>query len=111
MTDYRSPLPLQTLDTADGEAAERLAATQQAMGMVPNMYGVMANSSGLLTTYLDGYQRFRSGSGFTPGEQEAVFLTISRFNECDYWMAAHSFIAHERQRPPCSGRGSWSAPM
>ncbi len=54
------------------------------MGMVPNMYGLMANSPGLLATYLDGYQRFRSASGFAPAEQETVLLTISRFNECDY---------------------------
>ncbi len=100
MTDYRTPLPLHTVDTAEGDAAERLAATQRAMGRVPNMYGVMANSPGLLATYLDGYQWFRSGSGFTSAEQETVFLTISRFNECDYCMAAHSFIADAVSKTP-----------
>ncbi len=79
--------------TAEGDAAERLADAPAATGMVPNMYGVMANSPGLLATYLDGYQRFRIGSGFTPAEQETVFLTISGYNACDYCMAAHSFIA------------------
>jgi uncharacterized peroxidase-related enzyme len=100
MTDYRSPLDPQTVDTADGDAATRLAATRKALGMVPNMYAVMANSPGLLATYLDGYQWFRSASGFTPGEQEAVFLAISRFNECDYCMAAHSFIADNMSKTP-----------
>jgi uncharacterized peroxidase-related enzyme len=100
MTDYRSPLPPQTVETASADAGERLAATQAAMGMVPNMYGVMANSPGLLATYLDGYQRFRTDSGLSPAEQEVVFLTISRFNECDYCMAAHSFIADHMSKTP-----------
>jgi len=100
MTKYRSPLPTRTVDTAEGDAVDRLRATQQAMGRVPNMYGAMANSPGLLATYLDGYQWFRSGSGFTPAEQETVFLTISRFHECDYCMAAHSFIADAMSKTP-----------
>jgi uncharacterized peroxidase-related enzyme len=93
MTKYRSPLTPRTVDTAEGDAPDRLAAAGKAFGTVPNMYGLMANSPGLLATYIDGYQRFRAGSGFTPAEQEAVFLAISRFNECDYCMAVHSFIA------------------
>ncbi len=100
MTEYRSPLVARTLDTAEGEAAELLASAQKATGMVPNMYGVMANSPGLLATYLDGYRRFRSGSGFTPAEQEAIFLTISRDNGCDYCMAAHSFLADNISKTP-----------
>ncbi len=100
MTEYRSPLAAQTIDTAEEGAAELLAGAQKATGMVPNMYAVMANSPGLLATYLDGYQRFRSGSGFTTAEQEAIFLTISRYNECDYCMAAHSFIADHMSKTP-----------
>jgi len=64
------------------------------------MYAVMANSPGLLATYLDGYKHFRSGSEFTPAEQEVVFLTISRFNECEYCMAAHSFVADTMSKTP-----------
>jgi len=100
VTKYRSPLAARTLDTAEGEAAELLAGAQKATGMVPNIYGVMANSPGLLATYLDGYKRFRSGSGFSSGEQEAVFLTISRHHECDYCMAAHSFIGDNMSKTP-----------
>jgi uncharacterized peroxidase-related enzyme len=100
MSDYRTPLPYLTTDTAEPAAAERLAAAGKALGAVPNMYTAMANSPGLLATYLDGYQHFRQGSGFTPAEQEVVFLTISRFNECEYCMAAHSFIADHKSKVP-----------
>jgi len=100
MAEYRSPLSARTDETAPGDATERLAAARKALGFVPNMYAVMANSPGLLATYLDGYQRFRTGSEFTPAEQEAVLLTISRDNGCDYCMAAHSVIADNLSHTP-----------
>lgn len=100
MTDYRSPLQPRTIETAEADAAERLAATQKATGMIPNMYAMLANSPGLFSTYLDGYQRFRTDSGFSPAEQEAIFLTISRFNECHYCMAVHSFVADNVSKTP-----------
>ena len=100
MTDHRSPLGLRSNDDAPGDAGERLDGVAQQLGRVPNMYRAMANSPGLLATYLAGYERFRTGSGFGPAEQEVVFLTISRFNECEYCMAAHSFIAEVVSKTP-----------
>jgi hypothetical protein len=38
------------------------------VGFIPNMYAGMANSPGLLETYMDGYDRFRKDSGLTPAE-------------------------------------------
>jgi AhpD family alkylhydroperoxidase len=49
---------------------------------------------------MDGYDRFRKDSGFTPAEQEVVFLTISRGNGCDYCVAAHSMIADQMSKVP-----------
>jgi len=63
------------------------------MGFIPNMYAAMANSPVLLNTYASGYKLFREQSGFSAVEQEVIFLAISRENECDYCMAAHSFVA------------------
>jgi len=100
MTTYRTPLAPLTNDQTTGEARDRLAATEARMGLVPNMYRTMANSPGLLATYLDGYERFRSGSGFSPAEQEIVFLTVSRHFECHYCMAAHSFLADKVSHAP-----------
>lgn len=100
MSEYRSPLPIHTVDSAPTDATEHLAAARKATGSVPNLYGAMANSPGLLATYLEGYRRFRGESDFTPAEQEVVFLTISRFNECQYCMAVHSFIADQMSKTP-----------
>ena len=56
----------------------------------------MVNSPGLLNTYLDGYAAFRADSGFTPPEQETVFLVISRENACEYCVSAHSMLAEAK---------------
>ena len=80
-------------EVATGVAKEIIDATQAKLGFVPNMYRTMANSGGYLSTYAHGYNAFRQNSGFTPVEQELIFLVISRENGCDYCTAAHSMIA------------------
>ena len=85
---------------AQDSARTILENSKKAMGMIPNMYANMANSPGLLATYTDGYNRFRENSGFSPAEQEVVFLTISRHNGCTYCMAAHSMIAEKMSGVP-----------
>ena len=92
-SDYEMSLAPITLDNAAGREREVLEKAKAAVGFIPNMYANMVNQPALLETYLDGYARFREEAGFTPAEQEVVFLTISRANACDYCMAAHSMLA------------------
>ncbi|PIV76129.1 MAG: alkylhydroperoxidase [Rhodobacteraceae bacterium CG17_big_fil_post_rev_8_21_14_2_50_65_11] len=82
-----------TLDVAQGEAETLLSGAEAKLGFLPNMYTYMANLPGVLAGYLGTYQAFRETTGFTPAEQETVFLTISRVNGCTYCMAAHSMLA------------------
>ncbi len=100
MTTAQLTLPAQTPATAEPGAAQCLKEAQERLGFLPNMYANMANSPGVLETYLGAYDRFRSDSGFSPSEQEVVFLTISRFNGCTYCMAAHSMIADKMSNVP-----------
>lgn len=86
-------LPPQTLDDAAPDVRAVLEKAQAQVGFIPNMYARMVNSPGLLQTYLDGYAAFRRDSGFTPPEQEVVFLVISRANGCEYCVSAHSALA------------------
>lgn len=99
-TSYRSSLPLRKADDPDPKIGGPLEATQKAIGMVPNMYRAMVNLPALLETYQLGYQRLREESGFSPAEQEVLFLAISRENECTYCVAAHSFIADTMSKVP-----------
>ncbi len=89
-----------TLQNAASGAKEVLETTQSKLGFIPNLYGNMANSPGALSTYALGYGQFREHSGFTPAEQEIVFLTISKENGCGYCVAAHSMVAEKMSGVP-----------
>lgn len=97
---YRLTLKPLAPEQAEPPARERLEEVRGKLGFVPNMYAVMANSPGLLDTYVHGYQHFRERSGFTPAEQEVVLLAISRENACTYCVAAHSFLADNVSKVP-----------
>jgi uncharacterized peroxidase-related enzyme len=60
------------------------------------MYADMANVPAALDTYLHGYNLFRKDGGFSPAEQEVIFLAISEVNGCSYCTAAHSMISEKR---------------
>lgn len=90
---FRMGLPSHTLNSESPRIRGVLTKAQKQVGFIPNMYAVMANSPGLLETYLTGYELFRKESGLTPAEQEVVLLTISRENGCHYCVAAHSVLA------------------
>jgi len=93
-------LPILTEDTAPEKSLEFLSNTRKKQGSIPNMYREMAHAPGALSTYLHGYDWFRKESGFSPAEQEVVFLTISRENSCLYCIAAHSMIAEKVSKVP-----------
>lgn len=98
--EYKLSLPMLSADSAGTDGKAVLDKAKKQVGFIPNMYAGMVNSPGLLETYLDGYKRFRKGSGLTSAEQEVVFLVISRGNDCDYCVAAHSTIADNMSRVP-----------
>jgi uncharacterized peroxidase-related enzyme len=100
--EYKLTLPALDAAHAEPPARTRLEEARTGLGFVPNMYAVMANSPGLLDTYVHGYGRFRERSGFTPAEQEVVFLAISRENGCTYCVAAHSFLADKMSGVPAA---------
>lgn len=98
--EYKLTLPAVNPDQAEPLAMARMEDALNKLGFIPNMYGVMANSPGLLDTYIHGYNRFRELSGFSPTEQEVVLLAVSRENGCTYCVAAHSFLADKMSGVP-----------
>lgn len=99
-TKEKLALMPRTNEDADPISRAILENTQKGMGMIPNMYATMANNPALLESYTSAYSSFRTNSGFTPQEQEVVFLSISYENECGYCMAAHSFVADHMTKVP-----------
>ena len=100
MPHYRITSKPLTIADAEPDARRLLEQTKATMGFVPNMYAAMAQMPALLDSYLHSYTAFRTGAGFTPQEQELVFLVISRENTCGYCMAAHSFVADHMSKLP-----------
>jgi len=95
-------LPAHSLSSPSARIRTVLENAEKQVGFIPNMYARMVNSPGLLETYLHGYDQFRKRSGFTPAEQEVVFLTISRENGCHYCVAAHSMLADKSSAVPAA---------
>ncbi len=83
-----------------GVAKETLQRTKAEFGLIPNMYAEMANNGSLLDSYKYSYDSFRKNAGFSPEEQEVVFLAISYVHECEYCMAAHSTVADVNDLSP-----------
>jgi uncharacterized peroxidase-related enzyme len=99
-TNTGNPLEPLSIESTNGMTYEILSRAQKKMGAVPTMYLGMANNPALLDSYLYSVQSFREHSGFTPREQEVIFLSISVENGCEYCVAAHSFIADKISRVP-----------
>ncbi len=89
-----------TEDTAAPRIRTIFAETSAAYGFVPNLYCRLGILPPLLETYLAGYSGFRGQAGFTPAEQELVFLVISVGNDCGYCVAAHSMVADTMSKLP-----------
>ena len=79
---------------------EILENAKKNLGFVPNMYVSMGANPALLDSYMYAYNSFRVNAGFTPIEQEVIFLSIAYENNCEYCVAAHSFIGDKMSKVP-----------
>jgi uncharacterized peroxidase-related enzyme len=87
---------LHTIDTAPEGSKPVLQATAEAYGFVPNLHATLAESPVALQG-LDKLFALIGSSGLTPQEQQATMLAVSVFNECEYCVAGHSYVARSVQ--------------
>ncbi len=87
-----------TIDTAPQQSVPLLQGAQKTFGFVPNLIGVLAESPAVVEAYLTLTKIFDKSS-LSAVERQVAILTISRINECDYYMAAHSVIASMQDVP------------
>lgn len=86
-----SRLPAVDPNVATGKAKDLLTAVRGALGMVPNMTRVMANSPAVLEGYLGLSGAL--GKGLLDAKtREQLALETSQENECDYCLSAHTAI-------------------
>ena len=93
-----SEFNVHTIDSAPRSSAPLLESAKASMGFVPNLLGVLAESPAALEGYLT-LMRIFDTSTFDPVERQVAILAISRVNECDYCMAAHSVVASMQNVP------------
>ncbi len=84
--------PVHDTESAPEESRPVLDAVNQAYGFLPNLFGVFAHSPAAAEAYAS-IGRALEKAALDPAEQQAVFLTVSAKNGCDYCVAAHSTLA------------------
>jgi uncharacterized peroxidase-related enzyme len=89
---------IHTVETAKAPAADMLGNVEKAYGFIPNLYGVFAESPATLKAYMTIGKIFDETS-FSATERQLIILAASRYNECDYCMAAHSVVAGMQKVP------------
>jgi uncharacterized peroxidase-related enzyme len=81
-----------SIETAPARSRPLLEGVKQALGFVPNLYGVFAESPTALQGALAIWEAF-SHSSLSSTEQQLVVLAVSEANDCEYCVAAHSTLA------------------
>ena len=88
MTDFT----MHTIESAPEKSKPLLEASQQAMGMIPGLHAVMAESPSVLNAY-QTLHRLAQETSFDKDELNVVWLTINVENDCHYCVPAHTGIA------------------
>jgi uncharacterized peroxidase-related enzyme len=86
----RIPTPA-TIEDAPAAAQPALTAVKKQLGVVPNMFRVMANSPAALEGYL-GFNGALGKGKLGPKTRERIALAIAELNGCLYCLSAHSYF-------------------
>ena len=81
--------------TIHPDSSETLQALERSIGFIPNLAAAIAASPTALQGFV-GLQTALRGSTLTGLEREVVGITVSRFNDCAYSLAAHSTFARRQ---------------
>ncbi len=81
-----------TDENASPEAAALFSAIKSKVGMVPNLYRVVANQPAALKALLGLGEELGNGS-FDASTREAIALAVAGENNCDYCASAHTAIS------------------
>jgi uncharacterized peroxidase-related enzyme len=86
----RIPTPA-SLEAAPAAAHSALAAVRQQLGVLPNLFLVVANSPAALNGYLGLNGALAKGS-LDARTRERIAIAIAEFNRCTYCLSAHSYL-------------------
>ena len=84
--------------TANEESAQLLNAVEGMISFVPNIFGVIAESTPALQAFVDLNNQL-SKSTFGAIEREIIQTAVSVENQCNYCVAGHTAFAHMQDVP------------
>ncbi|MEU7075164.1 carboxymuconolactone decarboxylase family protein [Streptomyces narbonensis] len=86
-------MPLHTVEpeTTTDEAAALFTATHRALGVVPNLARVMANSPAVLKGYLGVVTALSAEGSLAVDVCESIALLVAQENRSDYCLSVHAF--------------------
>jgi uncharacterized peroxidase-related enzyme len=84
-------LPIQDIEAATGANKDIFAVFQKALGTVPNMARVMANSPAVLQSYAQ-FNGAMGAAKLSPRIREQIALLTAESNACTYCLSAHSVL-------------------
>lgn len=87
----RIPTPA-TIESAPAPAQPLLQAVHKQLGVVPNLFRLVANSPAALEGYLSLSGALAKGQLPAP-TRERIALAVAEINGCDYCLSAHSYLA------------------
>ena len=79
------------LEEANENSQAIFTAIKSKIGMLPNLYAAMGTSDKLLSGFLAFQETIKSGE-FTSKEYEAIALSTSQVNGCNYCLSTHTAI-------------------
>jgi uncharacterized peroxidase-related enzyme len=80
-----------TIDAAPPAAQPLLQAVKKQLGVVPNLFRLVATSPAALEGYLGLSAALRKG-GLSPATGERIALAVAEINGCDYCLSAHTYL-------------------
>ncbi len=80
-----------SIDAAPEAARPHLQAVQKQLGVVPNLFRLVANSPAALEGYLGLNGALAKGT-LPAATRERIALAVAERNACDYCLAAHSYV-------------------
>jgi len=80
-----------SIETSPETAQPLLQAVKKQLGIVPNMFRMVANSPAALEGYLGLNGALAKGSLEAP-TRERIALAVAEINGCDYCLSAHSYL-------------------
>lgn len=87
-----SRIPTPTTEQAPATARPLLEAVHKQLGMVPNLFRIIASSPAALEAYV-GFSGGLAKGALAAPTRERIALAVAEVNGCNYCLSAHTYLA------------------